>query len=215
NFFTPHTAAFADDAVHPVRLRTLELLCDFRLPLAFENNDRYGCVNRMERNTMALSVEDRFASEDSSAAYAWASDTGDVEGSVACFTPDARMVEEVFEEPDIWEGHDGIRGIAEHYRNAEGFPGRQHHVSQVQYMPQEDGTVKMRSFAFVTECAGDTPFDSRFVGYYEDHAMKGEDGRWRLHRRVARLWDGEILKNFPGRGQWTPRKRPASSIIKR
>ncbi|BAK67474.1 hypothetical protein SLG_27990 [Sphingobium sp. SYK-6] len=164
---------------------------------------------------MDLSVEDRFALEDLLAAYAWALDTGDVEGLVACFTPDARMVEEVFEEPDIWEGHEGIRGIAEHYRNAEGFPGRQHHVTQVQYMPQADGTVKMRSFAFVTECEGETPFLLRFVGYYEDHAVKGDDRRWRLHRRVARLWDGEILKNFPGRGQWTPRKRPDSLIIRK
>jgi hypothetical protein len=29
------------------------------------------------------------------------------------------------------------------------------------------------------------------------------------------LWDGEILKNFPGRGQWVPRKRPESLRIKR
>ena len=52
----------------------------------------------------------------------------DAAAYAACFTPDARMVEEVFDDPDIWEGHDGIRGIAEHYRNAPGFPGRQQRV---------------------------------------------------------------------------------------
>jgi hypothetical protein len=31
----------------------------------------------------------------------------------------------------------------------------------------------------------------------------------------VRLWDGEVLKNFPGKGEWVPRKRPASLIIKR
>jgi hypothetical protein len=31
----------------------------------------------------------------------------------------------------------------------------------------------------------------------------------------VRLWDGEVLKNFPGRGQWVARKRPESLIIRR
>ena len=162
-----------------------------------------------------IDVADRFALQDLIAAYSWALDTGDVDALVACFTPDARMVEEVFEDPDIWEGHDGIRGIAEHYRNAAGFPGRQHHVTQVQYFPQEDGSIKMRSFAFVTECHNEPPYELRFAGYYDDHAVRCDDGEWRFRRRTVRLWDGEILKNFPGRGEWVPRKRPESLIIKR
>ena len=79
-----------------------------------------------------LTLEDRFAIQDVVARYAWALDTGDIDALVACFTPDARVVEEVFEDPDIWEGHDGIRRISEHYRNSKGFPGRQHHTSQLQ-----------------------------------------------------------------------------------
>ena len=163
----------------------------------------------------SLSIEDRFALQDLIAAYSWALDTGDVEALVACFTPDARMSEEVFDEPDVWEGHDGIRGIAEHYRNAAGFPGRQHHVTQVQSMPQDDGSCKMRSFAFVTECEGEPPYLLRFTGWYDDLAVKETDGQWRFKQRTVRLWDGEVLKNFPGRGQWVPRKRPDSLIIKR
>jgi len=162
-----------------------------------------------------LAIEDRFALQDLIAAYSWALDTGDVEALVACFTPDARMVEEVFEDPDIWEGHDGIRRVAGHYRDAPGFPGRQHHVSQIQYMPREDGSVRMRSFAFVTECEGEPPYLLRFAGWYDDEAVKDEDGNWRFRRRTVRLWDGEVLKNFPGRGQWVPRKRPESLIIRR
>ena len=163
----------------------------------------------------SLAIEDRIALQDLIAAYSWALDTGDVEGLVACFMPDARMSEEVFDEPDVWEGHDGIRGIAEHYRNAAGFPGRQHHVTQVQYMPQEDGSCKMRSFAFVTECNGEPPYLLRFAGWYDDLAVRDTDGQWRFQQRTVRLWDGEVLKNFPGRGQWVPRKRPDSLIIKR
>ena len=162
-----------------------------------------------------LAIEDRLALQDLIADYSWALDTGDVEALVACFTPDARMVEEVFEDPDIWEGHDGIRGIAEHYRNAPGFPGRQHHVTQIQWFPQDDGSVKIRAFAFVTECHDEPPYELRFPGYYDDHAVKGADGKWRFQRRTVRLWDGEVLKRFPGRGQWVPRKRPASLILKR
>jgi len=162
-----------------------------------------------------LAIEDRLALQDLIADYSWALDTGDVEALVACFTPDARMVEEVFEDPDIWEGHDGIRGIAEHYRNAPGFPGRQHHVTQIQWFPQDDGSVKIRAFAFVTECHDEPPYELRFTGYYDDHAVKGADGKWRFRRRTVRLWDGEVLKRFPGRGQWVPRKRPASLILKR
>lgn len=164
---------------------------------------------------MALSVDDRFALQDLIAAYGWALDTGDAEALVACFTEDARMVEEVFEDPDIWEGHEGIRGLANHYFNAPGFPGRQHHVTQTQYDVQADGSVKMRSFAFVTECEGEPPYVLRFTGWYEDHAVKGADGQWRFKARTIRLWDGAVLEKFPGKGDWVPRKRPAALVIKR
>ena len=98
-----------------------------------------------------LSIEDRLGLQDLIAIYSWALDTSDAEGLVACFTEDCVMSEEVFEDPDVWEGHEGIRGLMAHYANAPGFPGRQHHVTQTQYTPQPDGSVTMRSFAFVTE----------------------------------------------------------------
>ena len=161
-----------------------------------------------------LSIENRVAIQDLFADYGWALDTGDIEGVVACFTADARMVEEVFEDPDIWKGHDGIRALTAHYFNAPGFPGRQHHVAQTQYRPQADGSVAMRSFAFVTECEGEPPYTLRFAGWYDDVAVKDSDGRWRFRARTVRLWDGEVLKNFPGRGHWVPRKRPPSLMRK-
>ena len=145
----------------------------------------------------SLPIEDRIALQDLIAAYSWALDTGDVDALVACFTPDARMVEEVFDDPDIWEGHAGIRGIAEHYRNAPGFPGRQHHVTQTQYQPQDDGSCTMRSFAFVTECDGEPPYLLRFTGWYDDHAVKEADGQWRFQHRTVRLWMGKSSRIFP------------------
>ena len=47
-------------------------------------------------------IEDRVAIQDLIAKYCWALDTGDVESFVACFTADAVIVEEVFEDPDVW-----------------------------------------------------------------------------------------------------------------
>ena len=98
-------------------------------------------------------------------------DTGDADALVECFTDDCVMSEEVFEDPDIWEGHEGIRGLMKHYANAPGFPGRQHHVTQVKYLPQDDGSVKLKSFAFVTECEGEPPYVLRFTGWYDDRLM--------------------------------------------
>ena len=158
----------------------------------------------------SLPVEDRLALTDLIAAYSWALDTGDADALADCFTPDCRMVEEVFEDPDIWEGHDGIRAMMAHYGSSPGFPGRQHHVTQVQYIPVDDGSVGMRSFAFVTECHGEPPYTLRFAGWYQDVAVKDDGGRWRFRTRTVRLWDGEVLKNFPGHGEWVARKRPAA-----
>jgi len=160
-----------------------------------------------------LTLEDRFAIQDLVARYAWTLDTGDIEGLLACFTPDARMVEEVFEDPDVWEGHAGIRKLAEHYRNAAGFPGRQHHTSQLQVTGDTEACTA-RSFAFVTECHGEPPYLLRFTGYYQDTLVK-QAGQWLFSERIIRLWDGEILKNFPGKGEWIPRKRPPELVVKR
>jgi ketosteroid isomerase-like protein len=171
-------------------------------------------IHRMNAAT-TLAVEDRLAILDLLAAYAWALDTGDIEALVDCFTPDARMVEEVFEDPDIWEGHDAIRALARHYFGAPGFPGRQHHISQSRFAVVEVGKVSVQSFAFVTECHGEPPYLLRFTGWYDDVAERGADGRWRLCSRIVRLWDGAVLKNFPGRGEFQPRKRPPELVIRR
>jgi hypothetical protein len=157
-----------------------------------------------------LEIQDRLSLQDLIANYAWALDTGDTEAMVKCFIPDAVVTEEVFEDPDIWEGHDGIRAFADHYFGAPGFAGRQHHVTQTQYTSCSEHRVTMRSFAFVTECEGEPPYLLRFVGWYDDEAVKTVSGEWLFKRRTIRLWDGEVLKNFPGHGQWQPRKRPDS-----
>lgn len=155
-----------------------------------------------------LSPEDRFAIQDLLARYAWALDTGDVDALVACFHPDGVLVEEVFEDPDVWEGHAGIRRLAEHYRAIPNFPGRQHHVSNLLVGLRPDGSVHARSFALVTECQGEPPYALRFCGYYDDELVRDGGAGWCFRRRTVRLWDGEVLRRFPGRGAYVPRRRP-------
>lgn len=164
---------------------------------------------------MKLAIEDRLALQDLLADYSWAFDTADLDALVGCFTQDAVIIEQVFDEPDYWRGHDGIRSFGLHYREAENFPGRQHHVSQVQFRPEDDGTVHLRAFVFVTECHGEPPFVLRFAGWYQDIAVKEADGAWRFKERIIRMWDGEILQNFPGKGDWVPRKRPPELMVRR
>ncbi len=159
----------------------------------------------------ALTVEDRIAINDLLARYAWALDTGDVDALVACFTPTAVVIEEVFEEPDRWEGADGIRRLGEHFRNVPNFPGRQHHVSQL-LVEGDNARCSARSFVFVTECRGEPPYVLRFTGYYDDQLAK-LNGRWLFEQRIIRLWDGEVLRRFPDRGQRTPRKRPPELVV--
>jgi len=72
--------------------------------------------------------------------------------------------------------------------------------------------VRVRSFVFVTECHGEPPYLLRFTGWYDDYVVREADGAWRFRSRTIRLWDGEVLKNFPGRGKWVPRKRPPELV---
>ena len=160
-----------------------------------------------------LTADDRFAIQDLLARYAWALDTGDIEALVACFTPDARMVEEVFEDPDIWVGHEDIRRLSQHYASAPNFPGRQHHLSQL-LLDGDSERCAAKSFVIVTECHGEPPYLIRFTGYWSD-VLVSTDAGWRIAERTVRLWDGAVLKNFPGRGQWVPRKRPPELVVKR
>jgi len=161
----------------------------------------------------ALTVEDRLAIQELFARYAWALDTGQVDDLAACFTEDTVIIEEVFEDPDRWEGRAGVRALGRHYMSAPNFPGRQHHTSQLLL---EGGieACRARSFVFVTECQGEPPYLLRFAGYYEDQLVK-QAGQWLFKERIIRLWDGPVLSAFPGKGNYVPRKRPAELQVKR
>ncbi|NOW47974.1 hypothetical protein FHW96_004158 [Novosphingobium sp. SG751A] len=154
-----------------------------------------------------LSVEDRLDIQELLARYAWTFDSGDVEGFVACFTPDAILCEDAFEEPDIWGGEAGIRAMAEFFFSRPSFPGRQHHVSQI-LIEGEGERASVRSFCFVTDNKGEPPYHLRFAGRYDDIVVRC-DGRWRFAERLIRDWSGPSLAAFPGQsGAKIARRRP-------
>jgi len=161
-----------------------------------------------------LSLADRLAIQELMARYAWALDTGDPDALAACFTEDGVAIEDVFEEPDVWEGREGVRRMGAHYRDAPGFPGRQHPVAHV-LIEGDAERATSKAMAWVTECHDEPPYVLRFCGYYED-VLEKRDGAWLFASRTIRLWDGPVLKNFPGHdGTKVARKRPAALKVKR
>jgi hypothetical protein len=106
-----------------------------------------------------------------------------------------------------------VRRLGEHYKNAAGFPGRQHHVSQ-SLVEGNSERCSVKSFAFVTECRGEPPYTLRFTGYYDDRLEK-VNGQWLFRERTIRLWDGPVLARFPGHGARIPRKRPPELVIRK
>jgi hypothetical protein len=143
-----------------------------------------------------LPVEDQLAIRDVIARYAWALDTGDVEGFVACFCSDGVLVWDAFEAPERWQGTDALRHFASFFRDLPTSAGRQHHVTNVVIEPCEGG-ARAKSYAAVVVRQGDGPHLLHVMGYYEDR-FRREDGQWRLAERVIRDWSGPILKDFAG-----------------
>jgi hypothetical protein len=161
-----------------------------------------------------LTVEDKLAIHELMARYAWALDTGDSDALAACFVEDGVAVEDVFEEADRWEGRAGVRAMGEHYRNAPGFPGRQHPVSHVLIEGNAERATS-KAMAFVTECHGEPPYLLRFCGWYED-VLEKREGVWLFWLRTIRLWDGPVLGRFPGHdGAKLARKRPDALKLKK
>ena len=154
-----------------------------------------------------LSAEDRLAIREVIARCAWALDTGDVEGFVACFCGDGVMLWDVFDTPDRWEGEAALRHFAEFFRAQPTSAGRQHHVSNTVIEPAADG-ARARSYVAVALRQGAGPHLLNVMGYYED-SFRREEGEWRLSERVIRDWSGPVLANFAGQtGERETRAKP-------
>ena len=158
--------------------------------------------------THPLSAEDQFAIRDVIARYAWALDTGDVEGFVGCFCRDGVLLWDAFEAPERWEGHEALRHFVNFFRDLPSSAGRQHHVTNTVIEAGQEG-VRARSYAAVALRQGDGPHLLHVMGYYED-VFRLEDTRWRLAERIIRDWSGPVLKAFAGQtGERVARPMPS------
>ena len=88
-----------------------------------------------------VSIEDRMELHELIARYAWALDTGDVEGYVDCFFEDGWIEHDP---PGLCKGREAIRKLTEFlwYEHSANYLGRQHRMSQVLMSP-EDGDVRV------------------------------------------------------------------------
>jgi len=155
----------------------------------------------------ALTVEEQLAIRDTIARYAWALDTGDVDGFVDCFCRDGVLIWDAFEQPERWAGAEALRHFAEFFRSLPSSAGRQHHVTNICLEPCKGG-ARSRSYVAVALRQGDGPHLLNVMGYYED-LFRREDGRWRLAERIIRDWSGPILERFAGQtGERVARPRP-------
>lgn len=155
----------------------------------------------------AIAAADQLAIHDVIARYAWALDTGDVEGFVACFCTDGELVWDAFEHPQSWRGENALRHFATFFRALPSSAGRQHHVSNIILTPHAEG-IAARSYVAVALRQGDGPHALHVMGWYEDLFRK-EDSTWRLSQRVIRDWSGPILADFAGQtGERVARTMP-------
>jgi hypothetical protein len=156
----------------------------------------------------ALTADDRLAIRDTIARYAWALDTGDVEGFVSCFCRDGVLVWDAFEEPERWQGTEALRHFAKFFRSLPSSAGRQHHVSNT-LIEVCTGGARSRSYVAVALRQGDGPHLLSVMGYYED-LFRREDGHWRLAGRVIHDWSGPILRGIAGQtGERVARPKPS------
>jgi hypothetical protein len=156
-----------------------------------------------------LSAGDRLEIHELLARYAWSLDTGDETGFVACFTRDAELVWDVFNEPGRWQGSAALQRFVAYFRSRPESAGRQHHVTNI-VLAASSGGVQARSYVLVALRADEGPHRLNVMGYYED-VLQHEGGRWHISRRVIRDWSGPVLAHIAGQdGLRRARQRPAA-----
>lgn len=145
-----------------------------------------------------LSTEDRLDIQDLYARYAWALDTGDVEGVVQTFVPDGVVVTT---NGDRHEGRDGIRAWGKARLAVPKAFGSQHVACQL--LMQGDGEIcKVKSYraTLTYNQVEETKRAVDVVGYYLDTCVK-RDGVWYFSERVFKIWAG---KDFPWKSPLPP-----------
>jgi len=152
-----------------------------------------------------VAVEDRLDLQDLIARYAWALDTGDVDGYVGCFFEDGWIQHDP---PGLCKGREAIRKLTEFlwYEHPNNYLGRQHRMSQV-LMTAETGGVRIRAFWSILQ--HDVFTDQNFVfglGLWNALAARDADEEWRLKSLHVEIWRGTEVPWVGDQRAWTKRE---------
>lgn len=146
------------------------------------------------------SVEDTLLIHDLYARYSWALDTGDTDGYVELYLPDAVVYETRPEGVREAAGHDGIRELILRFHRDPAFPGRQHRTSELVISPDHEGRRdhwQVRGYVFTTDSKDGGPPTPYWCGHTTDIVAKVE-GEWFIAHRVIKPWAGDVLEHFTG-----------------
>lgn len=147
-----------------------------------------------------LTAEDRLMIMDLYARYAWSMDSGDLDGFVDCFVPDATL---------DWgtplQGHNAIRHAEEGFlANDSAFPGAQHFATQFRIVEGNDQrAVTWAYVARMHRIPGTTNSTVIWQGYYTDICVK-VDGRWYYELKKAHTAEELRQHHFGREGRWVP-----------
>ena len=151
-----------------------------------------------------VSLQDRADLHDLIARYAWALDTGDVDGYVDCFFEDGWIHHDP---PGLCQGRDAIRKLTQFlwYEHSSNYLGRQHRMSQVLMTPEASG-VRIRAFWSILQ--HDVFTDQNFVyglGLWNALAAKDVDSEWRLKSLTVDIWRGKDVPWVGDKRAWSKR----------
>jgi ketosteroid isomerase-like protein len=145
------------------------------------------------------SAEDQLAIQGLYARYSWALDTGDTDGYVALFTPDAEVSEETSSgELEVRKGHDEVRKLVLKFHDRPDFPGHQHQMAQFLYEPDPHGRPDhwvVRSYAWATINHPPEKPHLHWCGHVRDVVAK-HDGEWKIAAKDIMGWAGAVLSRF-------------------
>ena len=138
------------------------------------------------------------------ARYSWALDTGDTEGYLDLFTPDAEATEETSTgELEVRQGRKEIRKLILKFHQRPDFPGHQHQMAQFVFDPDPEGRPDhwlVRSYAWATINHPPAPPHLHWCGHIRDVVCK-HDGQWKIRAKDIMGWAGDVLKGFDGPSQ--------------
>lgn len=157
-----------------------------------------------------VSLEDRVDIMEAMARYAWALDTGDLDGYTDCFVEDGWIEHHP---PGRCEGRAGIRELTDFlwYTHPDHYLGRQHRMSQI-IMTPENGDVRVKAFWSILQHRVDTNQEIVFgLGTWDALWTLCPDGEWRLKTLFVDIWRDDHVPWVGDKRAWSKHARPVAA----